>query len=662
MSNKDYGAANIHVLKGLEPVKQRPGMYTNTENPNHIIEEVIDNSIDEALAGHASKVMITYTKDKRVIVEDDGRGIPIDIHPKEGIPAVELVFTKLHAGGKFSSDNYSMSGGLHGVGVTVTNALSDVLEVEIKRDKGIHKIVFNEGFVVEPLKKLGKCLKNETGTKITVTPTKSYFDEPDINIKELINLLQEKAVLMSGLNISLLIEKEDEDKNEYYTWYYENGIQSYLEELIGSNSEGNETLVPIYSNKHYIDETYENTNYTEGEGLEFSVVWGAPRNIKKSFVNSIPTPNDGTHVLGFRNAIFDSIKSFSDMHSLTNKNIKITADDVWNKVTYIISAKVSDPQFQGQTKDRLNNRYVSAMINSLVRDTFEKWLHSNIEYGKRLVEMAIEQAKIRQKSAPKSERKQFGSVAKLPGKLTDCNSENPLESELFIVEGDSAGGSAKQGRDKETQAIIALKGKPLNTWEVDPDSIFNNEVVNDLSIAMGIDPHNRNTELDWSKLRYHNINVLSDADKDGFHIQVLLIALFLKHFPQLIERGHIKIVQPPLYRIDAKFKHKKKKDQKEKTFYVLDEQEKEDVFKQLSKEKVDLENDIKVMRFKGLGEMNPEQLSETSLNPEFRRIETLIVEDWDAAIEGVDMLMASKRVSARKSWISEKGDFSRDVD
>lgn len=657
MSEKEYGAKQIEVLEGLDPVKKRPGMYTNTENPNHIIEEVIDNSIDEALAGHASKVSIIYTIEKNVIVEDDGRGIPIDIHPKEGIPAVELVFSKLHAGGKFSSDSYAMSGGLHGVGVTVTNALSDVLEVEVKREKGIHRLVFNQGFLKEPLKKIGKCLKDETGTKVTITPTKSYFDDPEINVKQLLNLLQEKAVLMSGLNIEFTIEKEN-GENEIYNWHYENGIQSYLEELMDNA----DTYVPMYSNSHYIDKTNENDNYTEGEGAEFSVVWGESKSVKKSFVNLIPTPNDGTHVLGFRNALFESIKSFSDMHSLTNKNVKITADDIWGKATFIISAKVSDPQFQGQTKDKLNNRYVSAMINSLVKDTFEKWLHSNVEYGKILVEMAIEQAKVRQKAAPKSERKQFGSVAKLPGKLTDCNSTNPIESEIFIVEGDSAGGSAKKGRNKETQAIMALGGKPLNTWEIAPELIFNNEVINDLSIAIGIDPHTLTSTVDWNKLRYHHINILSDADKDGFHIQVLLIALFLKHFPQLIEKGYVKVVQPPLYRIDAKFKYKKKKDQKEKTFYVLDEEEKDSVFKQLLKDKVDLDNDIKVMRFKGLGEMNPEQLAETSLNPDFRRIETLIVEDWDAANEGIDVLMAKKRVKDRKKWVSEKGNFDRDVD
>ncbi len=648
---KDYGAKNITVLKGLDPVKTRPGMYTNTENPNHIVEEVIDNSIDEALTGNASKVVVTYKLDKKVVVEDDGRGIPVDMH-EEGVPAVQLIFTKLHAGGKFDSEAYDFSGGLHGVGVSVTNALSDELNVEVKRDGQIHNIIFNQGEIAQELTVIGECDPNETGTKVTIVPTQSYFDDPDINIGELKDLLQEKAVLLSGLNIHLIIEKED-GNHEVYKWFYDGGIESYLNEL----TEDSPTLIPVYSNKHYITEPHENSNYVVGDGAEFSIVWDSVKTVKKSFVNMIPTPNGGTHVVGFRNGLFEAVKSFADMHSLMPKNLKISADDIWGKATFILSSKVSDPQFQGQTKDKLNNRYVAALTTGLVKDHFEKWLHLNVDYGKALVEMAIEQAKTRTKKATPIDRKQFGTAAILPDKLTDCNCGIPEQSEIFIVEGDSAGGSAKQGRNKDNQAIITLKGKPLNTWLIPSSKIFENQVINDLSLALGIDPHKLGDDVDWSKLRYHNIIVLSDADKDGFHIQVLLIALFFKHFPQLIEKQFIKIAQPPLYKINVKTKKKG-----EENHYVLDEEEKEAVFKKLRKTKINIENDVKVTRFKGLGEMNAEQLAETSLNPDFRRVETLIVDDWVESEAGLNMLLNKKEIQARKDWVYREADFSSDYD
>jgi topoisomerase-4 subunit B len=659
MSEKEYGARSIAVLKGLEPVKIRPGMYTDTSNPNHIIEEVLDNSLDEALAGHATEIEVCYGLDGRVSVEDNGRGIPTGIHPEEGVPAVELVFTKLHAGGKFDSESYGMSGGLHGVGVSVTNALSDELIVEVKNkgDKDIKRLVFNQGDVVEPLTNSGKCLKEESGTKVTVKPTPKYFSEPEFDYKEFKKLMQEKAVLMSGVILRFKREKTDGSWEED-EWCYHNGIQDYLAELTAES----DLITPIYSNEHYIQEGNEYYTNNVGEGAEFSIVWGFDRNVKKSFVNLIPTPSDGTHVAGFRQGLFEAIKSFATMHGLIPKNVKLVAEDIWTKASFILSAKIIDPEFHGQTKEKLNNRYVVTMIGGLVRDNFENWLNTNIENGKILVDMAIEQAKARQKKAPKLERKAIGSVTRLPDKLTDCLSKDPSVSELLIVEGDSAGGSAKEGRDRNTQAVITLKGKPLNTWELESDKLFGNQVISDLSIAIGVDPHTRYDDVDWSKLRYHHISILSDADKDGFHIQVLLISMFLKHFPQLIEKGYVKVIQPPLYRIDVSYKGKKKKEEKEKTFYVLDEEEKEKLYKQLKKEKVDLEKDTKIMRFKGLGEMDASQLKETSLDPNTRRIETLEVDDWDDAIRKIDALMAKKQVEARKELIIKYGDFeSEDI-
>lgn len=655
--NKEYNAGNIDVLEGLDPVKIRPGMYTNTENPNHIIEEVLDNSLDEALAGHASEIVVTYLKDERVVISDNGRGIPTDIHAATGIPAVELVFTRLHAGGKFNSDSYAMSGGLHGVGVSVTNALSDELIVEVKNKghKEIRQIIFNQGLVVQPVHKIGSCLKEESGTTVTIKPTPKYFAEPKFDYKSFKELMQVKAVLMSGVHLIFRLEK-DNGEFEVDEWCYDHGIKDYLTEALNDD----DPITPLYSNENYIQEDSETYSDKVGEGLEFSIIWSDEKSIKKSFVNLIPTPSDGTHVVGFRNGLFEALKSFATMHGLVPKNVKIVADDIWGKASYILSAKIIDPEFHGQTKEKLNNRYFITLITGLVRDSFENYLHSNMEVGKALAEMAIEQAKSRQKKGVKLERKAIGSVTKLPEKLTDCNSKNPADSELLIVEGDSAGGSAKQGRDRDVQAVLALKGKPLNTWELAHEKLFGNEVISDLSIAVGIDPHSRHEELDWSKLRYHTISILSDADKDGFHIQVLLIALFAKHFPQLIERGHIKVIQPPLYRIDAVFKNKRKKEERDKTYYVLDEQEKEHLYRKLVKQGLDIEKDTKLTRFKGLGEMNPEQLFETSLCPDTRRIETLEIDDWDTVTKQIDSLMMTKKVEDRRELIMKYGDFNSD--
>lgn len=657
MSEKEYNSQSIDVLEGLDPVKRRPGMYTNTDNPNHIIEEVLDNSLDEALAGHASKVSLTYKKDGQIIIEDNGRGIPTDIHEKTGIPAVELVFTKLHAGGKFDSDSYGMSGGLHGVGVSVTNALSDELIVQVKNKghKEIREIIFENGIVSQELKKTGSCLKDESGTKVFVRPTEKYFAEPEFNYKEFKKLMQEKAILLSGLHLTFNRELENGEM-ETTEWCYHNGIQDYLSEQLDND----DLITPIYTNEHYIQEDNETYINQVGEGVEFSIVWTEDKSFKKSFVNLIPTPSDGTHVSGFRNGLYEAVKSFATMHGLIPKNVKLVADDIWGRAAFLLSAKIIDPEFQGQTKEKLNNRYVVNMFGTLVRDNFENWLNNNIDVGKVLVELAIEQAKARQKKSPKLERKQIGSVVKLPNKLTDCKSKNPEDSELLIVEGDSAGGSAKQGRDRDHQAVITLKGKPLNTWELNSDKLYGNEVISDLSIAIGIEPHGKHDDLDWSKLRYHTIAILSDADKDGFHIQVLLIAMFMKHYPQLIEKGYIKVIQPPLYRLDVTFKNKRKKEDREQTIYVLDEEEKANQFEQLIKKGVDLEKDVKLMRFKGLGEMNPEQLFETSLSKDTRRIETLEIDDWDSTIRAIDELMMKKKTEAREELIMKFGDFEDD--
>lgn len=655
MSNKkDYGAKDISVLEGLDPVKHRPGMYTDTKNPNHLVEEILDNSLDEFSNGHAKTIEVKYRRDKKIEVSDDGRGIPVDIHPEKGISAIELVFTKLHAGGKFDDSNYKMAGGLHGVGVSVVNALTDELVVEVKRDGKIHSITFENGHVTKELKIIGKCEKEDTGTKVIMTPNPKYFDDPDFDYKSFRELLKEKAVITSGAHIIFIKENEDgtETKDE---WYYENGLQDFLKDYMKNA----ETVIPVYSDSNFIEKGHD--TYEEGEGAEYSVAWTSDKNYKRSYVNLIPTPSDGTHVLGLRNGLYEAIKSYATMHTLIPKNVTISSDDIWNRISYVISAKISEPQFHGQTKDKLNNRKAINLISNLVKYKFEKWMHENMDDANNLVNMVLENARSRQKRNQKIERKQVGSITKIPDKLTDCNSNNPEITELFIVEGDSAGGSAKQGRDKETQAIMTLKGKPLNTWEVASEKLFLSEVINDLSIAIGIEPHSRNDEIDWSRLRYQTIAILSDADKDGFHIQVLLIALFLKHYPQLIEKGYIKVVQPPLYRIDAVFKNKRKKEDREKKYYVLDEDEKKQVLKKLSKE-IDIDKDVKVMRFKGLGEMNPSQLKETSLSKESRRIETLVIEEWEDTIEEIDKLMGKKRVDDRKKWISDDAVFDKDLD
>lgn len=649
----NYGAKNIKVLRGLEPVQLRPGMYTNTVNPNHILEEVIDNAADEALAGFAKKIIVTVNVDKTVTVEDDGRGIPTDIHPEEGISAVEVIFTKLHSGGKFEKDSggaYNFAGGLHGVGVSVTNALSERLTVESMRDGLIKSIVFSNGEVIEQLKEIKTIPKKYHGTKVTVQPNPKYFDNPEFDMQQLENALRAKAVLLNGIEIKLIIEKEGAEP-KIYEWHYSNGIESYLLEIVGEN----ETLVPVLYDKKYIAEDHD--TFSEGEGAEWAITWvedgGASH--KQSFVNLIPTKLGGTHEAGFKNGLFEAVKNFSEQHSLLPRGLKINSDDIWGKLWFVLSTKILDPQFHGQTKEKLNNRGAVRLLTTISRDMFEHWLNTNVESGKKIVDLAIKQANLRNKKIVNTKVRKSNGMNVLPGKLTDCQTENPEEGELFIVEGDSAGGSAKQGRDKEYQAILPLKGKPINTWEIDGETILENDEVASLEIAIGVKSHKMDEDVDMSKLRYHKICILADADKDGYHIQVLLAALFLRHFPKLIELGHVYIAQPPLYRLDVKYSSKNKKDE---TLYLLDNDELLDIQKKLEKEKVRKEN-IKIGRFKGLGEMNPEQLWETTLDPDTRRLVPLkIVDNVFETIESIDMLLSKNRAGDRKEWITEFGNFN----
>lgn len=657
MSKGNYNAGDISILKGLDPVKERPGMYTNTENPNHIAEEVIDNAFDEALGGYANEIKVTYTIDGKIKVEDNGRGIPIDKHPTEGIPAVELIFTKLHTGGKFNKGKtgsaYDFSGGLHGVGISVTNALSEELDVIIKKNNKVSQISFSNGEVSKKLRKIDDNPNGETGTTVIIKPNPKYFDDPKFNLIDLENRVHSKAFLLNNIKVLFVIEKES--GHIVKEWYYKDGIIEYISKI----TEDKIMLTDIFYSKSFIEE--EDSNYNIGEGAEWVIGWSEESGShKESFVNLIPTKLGGTHEVGFRNGIFEAIKNYSENMGLIPRGVKLTTEDIWNRVWFVLSAKILDPQFQGQTKEKLNNRMAVGLMNVTVRDKFEHWLNVNQENAKKIVEMAIKQAQLRTKKSQKTQIKKTNGITFLPGKLTDCQSSIPSEREIFIVEGDSAGGSAKLGRNKENQAILALKGKPLNTWELTKEDILSNEEISDISAAIGVEPHDMNDEnIDLSNLRYHTIAVLTDADKDGSHIQVLLIALFIKHFYQLVKRGYIKIAQPPLYRVDVKYDKRSKNSKKEETLYVLDNEELEEIRKKLKKENVKDEN-IEIGRFKGLGEMNPDQLWDTSLDPDTRRLEPIVIKEktLESTLEKMDMLLAKKRASERRTWISECGDFN----
>ncbi|MEF8686304.1 UNVERIFIED_CONTAM: type IIA DNA topoisomerase subunit B [Comamonas sp. A-3] len=645
--SNEYSEGSIRVLKGLEPVKQRPGMYTRTDNPLHILQEVIDNAADEALAGYGKKIKFTMHADGSYSVEDDGRGIPFGLHPEEKAPVVELVFTRLHAGGKFDKGNggaYSFSGGLHGVGVSVTNALATRLEVQVHRDGQVATLVFSGGDVIEPLKvRPLQAGERKQGTTVRAWPDAKYFESSALPMGELVHLLRSKAVLMPGVAVSLINEKSRDTQS----WQFKGGLRDYLAQSLHG-----EPVIPLFEGEGFADKN--NDSFAEGEGAAWCVAFtedGAP--LRESYVNLIPTTAGGTHDSGLRDGLFQAVKAFIDMHSLLPKGVKLMPDDVFARASYVLNAKVLDPQFQGQIKERLNSRDAVRLVSGFVRPALELWLNEHVDWGKKLAEIAIKAAQTRQKAGQKVEKRKGSGVAVLPGKLTDCESKDIAVNEVFLVEGDSAGGSAKMGRDKETQAILPLRGKVLNTWEVDRDRLFANNEIHDISVAIGVDPHGPNDEPDLSGLRYGKICILSDADVDGSHIQVLLLTLFFKHFPKLIEAGHIHVALPPLFRVDVPARGRKPAIK----VYALDAGELDAIIEKCAKDGVPREK-CQVSRFKGLGEMNAEQLWETTLNPDTRRLLPVQFMNLDFAQSEavVTKLMGKGEAAARRELMELHGD------
>ncbi len=626
MVENSYTAESIEVLNGLDPVKQRPGMYTETSRPNHLGQEVIDNSVDEATAGFADSIEVILHEDGSLEVSDNGRGMPVDIHPEEGITGVELIMTKLHAGAKFSNKNYRFSGGLHGVGVSVVNALSTKLEVQIKRDGTLYEIAFENGDKTSDLEVKGTVGKRNTGTTIRFWPNSKYFDSERFSINKLRHILKAKAVLCPKLRVNFL----DEINDTIDEWYYEDGLKDYLSGLIIDF----ETIPDQPFVGHF-------------EGNEQSVSWAVAwipdsrDNVNESYVNLIPTNLGGTHVNGFRTGLLESVREFCEFRKLIPRGIKLTSDDIWEQCNYILSVKLLDPQFSGQTKERLSSRQSAAFVSGIVRDEFSLWLNLHTEIGEQLAEMVISNAQKRLKTRKKIARKKVSAGPSLPGKLADCVSQDPKISELFLVEGDSAGGSAKQARDRHTQAVMPLRGKILNTWEVDSASILNSQVIHDISVAIGVDP----SSDDLSEIRYGKICILADADSDGLHIATLLTALFLRHFYKMVEEGHIYVAMPPLFRIDVG------KD----VSYALDEEEKKGILDRIAAEKK--KGKISIQRFKGLGEMNPMQLRETTMAADTRRLVQLKLKSNLDAFDMLDLLLAKKRASDRRTWLGEKGDL-----
>jgi topoisomerase-4 subunit B len=642
----EYSEGSIRVLKGLEPVKQRPGMYTRTDNPLHVIQEVLDNAADEALAGHGKRIKTTLHADGSVSVEDDGRGIPFGLHPEEQVPVIEIVFTRLHAGGKFDKGKggaYSFSGGLHGVGVSVTNALAKRLEVTTHRESSVARLVFSGGDVIEALQ-IRKAAEGDRrqGTTVRVWPDAKYFESSQLPMAELAHLLRSKAVLMPGVTVSLINEKTKENQS----WQYKGGLRDYLMQTLTADP-----VIPLFEGEGFAK---DNDNFAEGEGAQWCVAFtedGQP--VRESYVNLIPTTAGGTHDSGLRDGLFNAVKSFIELHNLQPKGVKLLPEDVFARASYVLSAKVLDPQFQGQIKERLNSRDAVRLVSSFVRPALELWLNQHVDYGKKLAELAIKAAQSRQKAGQKVEKRKGSGVAVLPGKLTDCESRDLSHNEVFLVEGDSAGGSAKMGRDKECQAILPLRGKVLNTWEVERDRLFANTEIHDIAVAIGVDPHGPNDTPDLSGLRYGKVCILSDADVDGSHIQVLLLTLFFRHFPKLIEAGNVYIARPPLYRVDMPARGKKPAGKQ----YALDEGELTAILDKLRKEGV-AEGKWAISRFKGLGEMSAEQLWETTLNPDTRRLLPVQLgrSDFGATESLITKLMGKGEAAARRELMELHGD------
>lgn len=625
---QNYSAADIEVLSGLDPVKRRPGMYTETSRPNHLAQEVIDNSVDEALAGHAKKIEVTLHPDESVEVRDDGRGMPVDIHPIEGVPGIELILTRLHAGGKFSNKNYQFSGGLHGVGVSVVNALSSRLEVYIRRNGKEYNIAYgNGGEKISDLEEVGDVGVRNTGTTLRFWPEPSYFDSPNISRPRLKHLLRAKAVLCPGLRV-VFNDLKNKEKEE---WFFESGLTDYLQEGLRGW-----TLLP--------EAPFTGVRKSEHESAEWAVVW-LPEGgelITESYVNLIPTAQGGTHVNGLRTGLIEAVREYCEFRNLLPRGLKLAPEDIWERLSYVMSVKLEDPQFSGQTKERLSSRECAPFVSGVVKDAFSLWLHQHSETGDLIAQHAIGNAQSRHRSAKKVVRKKLVSGPALPGKLADCVSGETNRTELFLVEGDSAGGSAKQARERDFQAIMPLRGKILNTWEVDSSEVLASQEIHDISVAIGVDPGVANIE----NLRYGKICILADADSDGAHIATLICALFLRHYRPLVQAGHVYVAMPPLYRVDVG----------KQVFYALDEAELQGVKDRISAEGI--RGKVQTTRFKGLGEMNPLQLRETTMNPDTRRLVQLSLDPVDEADQTMDMLLAKKRAGDRKIWLEDKGNLA----
>ena len=625
MSN--YNAEDIEVLTGLDPVKKRPGMYTDTSRPNHLAQEVIDNSVDEALAGHARRVDVTLHKDGSLSVCDDGRGMPVDIHPEQGLPGVEVILSTLHAGGKFSNDNYQFSGGLHGVGVSVVNALSDRLDVTVKRGGNVHQIQFANGDKTSDLAVVDSCGQRNTGTILRFWPNPEYFDSVKFSVSRLRHVLRAKAVLCSGLTMSFY----DENTSESLEWYYEDGLKDYIADAL----HGWEVL-PL--------EPFIGAFSAENEAVDWAVQWlpDGGEVVQESYVNLIPTPQGGTHVNGLRTGLLEAMREFCEFRNLLPRGVKLTPDDIWDRCSFVLSSKMADPQFSGQTKDRLSSREVAAFIAGVVKDAFSLWLNQHTEEAEKLAELCILHAQRRMRASKKVVRKKITQGPALPGKLADCSSDEPEQCEIFLVEGDSAGGSAKQARNRENQAIMPLRGKILNTWEVESQEILGSQEVHDISVALGVDPGLESVE----DLRYHKVCILADADSDGLHIATLLCALFVRHFRPLVASGHVYVAMPPLFRIDVG----------RDVYYALDDAERQGILDRIEAE--GKRGKVNVQRFKGLGEMNPLQLRETTMDPDTRRLVQLTLEPGDDTNSVLDMLLAKKRSPDRRQWLETKGNLA----